>query len=118
MIKRLGQILGNIKLTTMIATLVISAIIVSVAVVSVVIYVNLSASTRATAMVQQIGNLKAAATIVESKMHGAVVRWSDTGDITAIQSWAMPKFTDNELVDTISRVTGEAATIFVWISSA
>ncbi|MGV8853642.1 MAG: methyl-accepting chemotaxis protein [Devosia sp.] len=115
MIRRIRQFFGNIKLTTMIAALVISAIIVSVTVVSAAIYVNLSASTRNTAMVQQIANLKAAATIVESNMHGAVVRWSETGDITAIQTWSMPnKFTNNDLVDSISRVTGEAATIFGW----
>ena len=115
MIGRFGQLIGNIKLTTMIAALVICAIIVSVGVVSVVIFVNLSASATETAMRQQITNLKAAATIVEGSLPGAEVEWSDTGEIASVRTWAMPRqFLDNGLVDSIARVTGEAATIFGW----
>ena len=115
MLKRAGQFIGNIKLTTMIAALVISAIIVSVAVISAAIYVNLSASTSQAAMRQQLTNLKTAATILEGNLPGAEVVWSEEGTITAIHTWAMPrKFLDNTMVDSISRVTGEAATIFGW----
>ena len=84
MLKRIGNRLGNIKLTTMIAGLVISAVIVSVGVVTVAIYLNLSAATRETALNQQVTNLKTAATIVQSSLPGAEVRhieprrmWSD-----------------------------------------
>jgi len=119
MFRRVGQFFGNIKLTTMIAALVISAIIVSVAVVSAAIYINLSASTSATAMTQQITNLKTAATILEGNLPGAEVEWAESGDIAAIRTWAMPrKFLDNHLVDSISRVTGQAATIFGWDEAA
>ena len=115
MIKRVGQFFGNIKLTTMIAALVISAIIVSVSVVSAAIYINLSASTNDTAMAQQITNLKAAATILEGSLPGAEVQWAENGDLAGIQTWSMPRrFIDNGLVDSIARVTGEAATIFGW----
>jgi len=115
MIKRLGQFIGNIKLTTMIAALVISAIIVSVSVISAAIFINLSASTTENAMRQQVANLKTAATIVEGSLPGAEVEWNETGDIAAIRTWAMPRqFLDNGLVDSIARVTGEAATIFGW----
>ncbi|MGV8834310.1 MAG: methyl-accepting chemotaxis protein [Devosia sp.] len=115
MIKRVSQFIANIKLTTMIAALVISAIIVSVSVVSVAIFINLRSATTETAMRQQITNLKTAATILEGSLPGAEVSWSEQGDITAISTWAMPrKFLDNGLVDSISRVTGEAATVFGW----
>ncbi|WP_193334391.1 methyl-accepting chemotaxis protein [Devosia beringensis] len=115
MIRRLGQFIGNIKLTTMIAALVISAIIVSVGVVTAAIYINLSAATTENAMRQQVANLKTAATIVEGSLPGAEVEWNEAGDITAIRTWAMPRqFLDNGLVDSIARVTGEAATIFGW----
>ena len=99
----------------MIAILVISAIIVSVGVVSAAIFVNLSASTTESAKRQQIGNLKAAATIVQGSLPGAEVEWTETGDIATIRTWAMPRqFIDNGLVDSIARVTGQAATIFGW----
>ena len=115
MLKRAGHFIGNIKLTTMIAILVISAIIVSVSVVTAAIYLNLSASTRATALSQQMTNLKTAATIVQGSLPGAEVVWSETGDIAEIRTWAMPRqFLNNEIVDSIARITGEAATIFGW----
>ena len=115
MFKRVGQFFGNIKLTTMIAALVISAIIVSVAVVTAATYINLSASTRATALEQQTTNLKTAATVLQAKSSGATVEWSEAGGINKISVWAMPQqFLNNDLVDSIGRVTGEAATLFVW----
>ncbi|MBE0581192.1 methyl-accepting chemotaxis protein [Devosia sp.] len=115
MLKRAGHFIGNIKLTTMIAILVISAIIVSVSVVTAAIYLNLSASTRATALDQQTTNLKTAATIVQASLPGAEVVWSETGDIAEIRTWAMPRqFLNHEIVDSIARITGEAATIFGW----
>jgi methyl-accepting chemotaxis protein len=115
MFKRVGQFFGNIKLTTMIAALVISAIIVSVAVVTAALYINLSASTRASALDRQIANLKTAATILQGSLPGAEVQWSETGDISKVATWAMPRqFIGHDLVDSIARVTGETATIFGW----
>ncbi|MFP9138595.1 methyl-accepting chemotaxis protein [Devosia sp. XGJD_8] len=115
MFNRVGQFFGNIKLTTMIASLVISAIIVAVTVVTAAIYINLSASTRDVALAQQITNLKTAATVVQGSLPGAEVIWSETNDIEKVQTWAMPRqFLNDELVDSIARITGEAATIFGW----
>jgi methyl-accepting chemotaxis protein len=115
MLKRAGHFIGNIKLTTMIAILVISAIIVSVSVVTAAIYLNLSASTRATALQQQTTNLKTAATILQGSLPGAEVVWDETGDIAEVRTWAMPRqFLNHEIVDSIARITGQAATIFGW----
>ena len=115
MFKRAGNFFGNIKLTTMIAILVISAIIVSVSVVTAAIYLNLSASTRSSALDQQVTNLKTAATIVQANLPGAEVNWSESGDIADVRTWAMPRqFLNHEMVDSIARITGEAATIFGW----
>ena len=119
MLKRTGQWLGNIKLTTMIAALVISAIIVSVSAVTVAIYFNLSASTRAQAMGQQLINMKTAATVVQASLPGAEVEWNAAGDLVEVRAWAMPaQFANHDMVDSIGRVTGEAATIFGWDEAA
>ncbi|MHA6729601.1 methyl-accepting chemotaxis protein [Devosia sp. A369] len=115
MLTRVGQFFGNIKLTTMIAALVISAIIVSVSVVTAAIYLNLSASTRSTALSQQTTNLKTAATIVEGNLPGAEVKWGEAGELAEIHTWAMPRqFLNHDIVDSIARITGEAASIFGW----
>ena len=113
MLKRAARVLGNIKLTTMIATLVISAIIVSIAAVTAATYLNLSASTRASAMADLEGDLRTAATVVGGKLPGSEVTWAEDGSIASVKTWAMPRlFVNHELVDSVVRLTGETATIY------
>ena len=113
MLKRVARVLGNIKLTTMIATLVISAIIVSIAAVTTATYINLSASTRASAMAELEGDLRTAATVVGGKLPGSEVAWAEDGSIASVKTWAMPRlFVNHDLVDSVVRLTGETATIY------
>jgi methyl-accepting chemotaxis protein len=113
MLKRAARVLGNIKLTTMIAILVISAIIVSIAAVTTATYVNLSASTRASAMADLEGDLRTAATVVGGKLPGSEVAWAEDGSIASVKTWAMPRlFVNHDLVDSVVRLTGETATIY------
>ncbi len=115
MVKGIGRFFGNIKLTTGIAGLVISAVIVSVAAVSLAIFISLSASVRSDAMAGQVKALKTAATILKGGMSDTNVTWTPEGELDAISTWMMPgQFGKHELVDSIARVTGEAATIFSW----
>ncbi|MFD2647601.1 methyl-accepting chemotaxis protein [Devosia albogilva] len=114
--KRIGHWLGNVKLTTMIAALVVSAIIVSTVGVGTAVFLNLTGSVRETAGRQQVVNLKTAATILENNMSGTEVAWSDDGStITGISAFGMPiSYSNHGIVDSIARITGEAATLFVF----
>ncbi len=113
MLKRAARVLGNIKLTTMIAILVISAIIVSIAAVTTATYLNLSASTRASAMAELEGDLRTAATVVGGKLPGSEVAWAEDGSIASVKTWAMPRlFVNHDLVDSVVRLTGETVTIY------
>ncbi|WIJ25576.1 methyl-accepting chemotaxis protein [Devosia sp. RR2S18] len=115
MFKRVGQAAGNIKMTTKIAALVISAVILSVAVVVATIFFTFLGATRDQALEQQAVNLKTAATILQGSLAAAEVAWTEDGDIDSISTWAMPRrFINHDMVDSIARVTGQAATIFGW----
>ena len=117
--KSIKRFLGNIKMTTAVAALVICTVIVSVSCVSVGIYLSLTASISDSAMTQQVANLKAAATILESNLPGTEVSWAEDGDLASVQVWSMPRrFIDHALVDSIARVTGEQATIIGWDKAA
>ncbi|MVS99366.1 HAMP domain-containing protein [Devosia sp. L53-10-65] len=106
-------------MTTAVAALVICTVIVSVSCVSVGIYLSLTSSMSDSAMTQQVANLKAAATILESNLPGTEVNWAEDGDLASVQVWSMPRrFIDHALVDSIARVTGEQATIFGWDEAA
>lgn len=115
MLKRINLSVGNTRLTTMIAALVVSAIIVTIAAVETTMFVNLTASVQATAERQQTVNLKTAATILENRLSGAEVDWSEDGSqIIGISAFGIPvNFSNHDLVDSIARITGESATLFV-----
>ena len=114
LIKRIAGGLGNIRMTAAISMLVFAAVIVSVVASMVAIQINLTASLQQTVMKEQQANLKAAATILASSISNAQVKWTEDGAIASLTTFSMPKITDNELVDSIVRVTGQSATIFAW----
>ncbi|WDR04589.1 Cache 3/Cache 2 fusion domain-containing protein [Devosia rhodophyticola] len=119
MFERIRNAFGNIKLTTTIAVLVISATVVSAAAISAAIYVTLSESARESAQTQQTSNLKTAATVLNSLLPGATVSWNDDGSLDGIKTWVMPRqFLNNDLVDSIVRITGESATLYTWNDEA
>ena len=104
---------GNIKMTTAIAALVLISIIGSIAAVSGAIYLNLHDRSIAESHVQQEANLAIAATILERRISGSVLTWTEEGTMDAFQSWAVPPFYDTEIIDSVTRVTKQDATIYV-----
>ena len=104
---------GNIKMTTTIAALVLIAIIGSIAAVSGTIYMSLYAQSMADSKVQQETNLAVAATILERRISGSVLNWTEEGTMDAFQSWAVPPFYDTEIIDSVTRVTKQDASIYV-----
>jgi methyl-accepting chemotaxis protein len=113
MIKSIRRAFGNIAMTNAIAALVISAVVLSVAGVTAALYVNLSTTLRQQAAEQQVAHLKTAATIVAGKLPLTQVAWGEDGSLVSITTLTMPRaFINHEIVDTITRLTGESATIF------
>ncbi|QDZ13315.1 HAMP domain-containing protein [Devosia ginsengisoli] len=100
-------------MTTTIAALVLIAIIGSIAVVSGAIYMSLHAQSMADSKVQQETNLAVAATILERRISGSVLNWNEEGTMDAFQSWAVPPFYDTEIIDSVTRVTKQDASIYV-----
>ncbi|AVF05862.1 methyl-accepting chemotaxis protein [Devosia sp. I507] len=100
-------------MTTTIMVLVMLSIIGSIAAVSTAIYLNLHAQSMADSEVQQETNLGVAATILERRISGSVLSWSEEGTIGSFQSWAIPPFYDTEVIDSVTRVTKQDAAIYV-----
>ena len=115
--RKLAAVFGNIRMTTAIAALVLISIIGSIAAVSGAIYMNLHARSMADSTVQQQTNLAVAATILERRISGSVLNWTPEGTMDAFQSWAVPPFYDTEIIDSVTRVTKQDATIYVLDSA-
>ncbi|ODT82283.1 MAG: hypothetical protein ABS76_08515 [Pelagibacterium sp. SCN 64-44] len=111
--KIFARLLGNVRMTTTILVLVLASIIGSIAAVSGAIYMSLHARSLADSEVQQLTNLGVAATILERRISGSVLSWSEDGSIAAFQSWAIPPFYDSEVIDSVTRVTKQDAAIYV-----
>jgi methyl-accepting chemotaxis protein len=111
--RKLFAVFGNIKMTTAIAALVLISIIGSIAAVSGAIYLNLHSGSIADSKVQQETNLAVAATILERRISGSVLNWTEEGTMDAFQSWAIPPFYDTEIIDSVTRVTQQDASIYV-----
>lgn len=100
-------------MTTSILALVLGSIVCSIAAVSGAIYFNLHAQSVAQSVEQQTTNIGIAATILERRLSGSVLTWNEDGTMGTFKSWAMPPFFDREMIDAITRVTKQDATIYV-----
>ncbi|MET3899158.1 methyl-accepting chemotaxis protein [Devosia sp. UYZn731] len=110
----LARFFGNVKMTVAIAALVQCAILGSIAVVSTVIYLNLHEQSIQSSKVQQNANIGVAATILERRLSGSVLNWAEDGSIASFQSWAIPPFYDTSVIDSVTRVTKQDATIYQY----
>ena len=108
-----SKILGRIPMTTTIAAMVVTAVVLSVGAVVAAVYVNLSSNQDEVAYASQQSNVRTAATVLGG-MGGIQVTWSEAGDVEAIGTWVMPRFYNNDVADSVARVTGESAAIFAW----
>ncbi len=108
-----SRILGRIPMTTTIAAMVVTAVVLSVGAVVMAVYINLSANSDAVARSSQQANIRTASTILGG-MGGIQVDWTEEGDVASIGTWVMPRFYNNDIADSIARVTGETTAIFAW----
>ncbi|RYD81752.1 MAG: HAMP domain-containing protein, partial [Sphingomonadales bacterium] len=105
---------GGMKLTSSIATMVLLAVVLSIGTVLGAVWMLLAANTQRTAD-QRLGtDLRIAAAILEVNLPNSDIFWTEDGKLDKIEAKAMPKFRNHDLIQTIGRVTGESATLFVY----
>lgn len=104
-------IMARIRLTTAIAAMVVIGILVSFGATLVAVQMALTSRIEGAAELGRQNAIRAAATVLKSEMNGAVVTWSEAGDIASITTWVLPTSLDNTLVDSFHRITGETAAV-------
>lgn len=107
------QVFGNIRMTTAILSLVMVAIIGSIAAVSGAIYLDLHDQALAANKEQQRTNLGTAATILERRLSGSMLNWGEDGTLGSFQSWGIQPFYGTEIIDSVTRVTKQDASIYL-----
>lgn len=115
--RRFTQVIGNIKMTTAILALVMIAIIGSIASVSGAIYLNIHNDALAASKEVQTANLGVAATILERRISGSTLAWTAEGTIGSFQAWKIPQFDGNEIIESVTRVTKQDASVYALDTS-
>ena len=114
MLKWIANRLGSIKLTTGIATLVLMSIVITVLAYSASNYLALRRQSVQQGESQQQSAMKVAASVLEQRLPGTAVTWTDEGELAAIQGYALPFFHDTKAVDAVTRITGGQVAIFAF----
>jgi methyl-accepting chemotaxis protein len=70
------------------------------------------------ATARQKQSLRVAATMLEPALQGMSVKWTPAGEVESVVVDQLPAFADHTLIDHISRMTGEPATLFVFDAKA
>jgi methyl-accepting chemotaxis protein len=109
-----SQAKGGLALTTTISAMVFLAVTVAIATVLFAVWTMLAANTRDTANQRLAADLRIAAAILEVNLPNSDIFWNEAGELEKIEAKAMPKFRNHDLIDTIGRVTGDTATLFVF----
>ena len=105
---------GGLKLTTTIATMAVTAVVVAIVTVIAAVWMMLAANSRATADQRLGADLRTTAAILEVNLPSSDIYWNEDGTLGKVEAKAMPKFRNHDLIDTIGRVTGDTATLFVY----
>jgi methyl-accepting chemotaxis protein len=63
---------------------------------------------------RQLESLRVLATLLEPVLPGARVEWTSGGEVARVTVEAAPNFQDHALIDRVSRITGEPATVFAF----
>jgi methyl-accepting chemotaxis protein len=105
---------GGLKLTSSIAVMVLVSVAVSIGAVLSAVWMLLAANTQTTVDQRLAVDLRIAAAILEVNLPNSDIYWTEDGELDKIEAKAMPKFRNHDLINTIGRVTGQAATLFVY----
>ena len=106
--------LGNIRLTAAIAGLAIGSITIAILAVSIGVFVSLSGSAREDAAKEMASAARITAEILQVNLPSLEIISDESGDVAELQMRSMPRFRSHDVIDTIARVTGQDAAIYVY----
>nr|WP_244318522.1 methyl-accepting chemotaxis protein [Roseibium hamelinense] len=88
--------------------------LLAMAAVGFIVYSVADNQAKETAVSKQNASLRVAATIFQERIEGTQVTWAGNGNVSRIELAALPVFNDHEMIETITRMTGETATVFAF----
>jgi methyl-accepting chemotaxis protein len=110
----LTSIASKAKLTSLIGALTIGAVLTTSVCLLLLVHIQLKDDVANRSQHNQELSLGLGATLLSAQQPGTEVKWSSGGRVEKIVVERLPDLSSHALVDSITRVTGEPATIFTY----
>jgi len=110
----MGSLLGNIRLTFAIAAMAVCSIAIAIAAVLLGLFISLSGTARSDAEHEVASATRITAEILQVNLPSLEIASDEAGNVAALTMRSMPRFRTHGVIDTIARVAGQNAAIYVY----
>ena len=108
------SLLGNIRLTFAIAAMAVCSIAIAIGAVLLGLFFSLSETARQDAEKEVASATRITSEILQVNLPSLEIASDESGNVAALTMRSMPRFRTHDVIDTIARVSGQDATIFVY----
>ena len=110
----MGSLLGNIRLTFAIAAMAVCSIAIAIGAVLLGLFISLSNTARTDAEHEVASATRITAEILQVNLPSLEIVSDEAGNVAALTMRSMPRFRSHDVIDTIARVAGQDAAIYVY----
>jgi methyl-accepting chemotaxis protein len=114
----MGSLLGNIRLTFAIAAMAVCSIAIAIGAVLLGLFISLSNTARSDAEDEVASATRITAEILQVNLPSLEIASDEAGNVAALTMRSMPRFRTHDVIDTIARVAGQDAAIYVYDAEA
>lgn len=110
----MGSLLGNLRLTFAIAAMAVCSIAIAIGAVLLGLFISLSGATSSDATQEVTSATRISAEILQVNLPNLDILADEAGNVAALTMRSMPRFRSHDVIDTIARVAGQQAAIYVY----
>src|SRR5690554_4079977 len=110
------SLLGNIRLTFAIAAMAVCSIAIAIGAVLLGLFISLSNTAQRDAAHEVASATRITAEILQVNLPSLEIASDETGNVATLTMRSMPRFRSHDVIDTIARVAGQEAAIYVYDS--
>jgi methyl-accepting chemotaxis protein len=109
----MGSLLGKVRLTFAIAAMAVCSIAIAIGAVLLGLFISLSNTARQDAAHEVASATRITAEILQVNLPSLEIASDEAGNVTALTMRSMPRFRSHDVIDTIARVAGQNAAIYI-----
>ena len=110
----MGSLLGNIRLTFAIAAMAVCSIAIAIGAVLLGLFISLSNTASSDAEHEVASATRIITEILQVNLPSLEITSDEAGNVAALTMRSMPRFRTHDVIDTIARVAGQNAAIYVY----